>query len=85
MRVVSDPGSGWIIGLCCVSGSHSGLDTEVESGSTVGISLVKEVGLLGFILLPLPLPLKPPSSQILYDGTSLLAPILCPDIPGLPL
>lgn len=83
MRVVSDPGSGWIIGLCCVSGSHSGLDTEVESGSTVGISLVKEVGLLGFILLPLPL--KLPSSQILHDGTSLWAPILCPGIPGLPL
>lgn len=52
MRVVSGPGSGFVIGLSCVSGFHCGLDTEVELGSVVVISLVKEIGLLGFIPLP---------------------------------
>lgn len=70
------------MGLCCVSGFHSGLDAKAESGSAVGISLVKEVGLRGFILVPLPLRL--PSSQIFHDGTSLWALILRPGIPGLP-
>lgn len=80
MRVVSGPGSGWTLGLCCASGFHTGLDTEVELASVV-ISLVKEAGLLGFILLPVPFRL--PSSQTFHDGTSLWALILCLGIPDL--
>lgn len=69
--------------VCCASGLHSGLDTEVELGSIVVISLVKEIGLLGFILLPPTL--QASSSQIFHDGTSLWALIFCPGIPGLSL